>query len=284
MLAFWYHLVWGRQKLQVESENCGHTLEMFSAEGPPLTTAQKRRTAYWLQGFRGKRHTPFLNFQAEKKWARTVKCITDGGITVELYSGLLEPLRGQKKFSETQMLRVNFWVAILLLYELAHAVHKELSSSDYEPYYGDQVLAELGHAWTCWAFGGVIEGFHWEDPTCIGQFLITPPSTWTKVPPAPWIASLPTRPVPGDLPQKTTMWILATEYVQRVQMEELWEEDIRADGFKALHIFPTDGCDDSQLLSNANWTVKFDIRRGPNDRMKIEDYHLNPSRRRKKDN
>ena len=98
MLAFWYHLVWGRQKLQVESENCGHTLEMFSAEGPPLTTAQKRRTAYWLQGFRGKRHTPFLNFQAEKKWARTVKCITDGGITVELYSGLLEPLRGQKKF------------------------------------------------------------------------------------------------------------------------------------------------------------------------------------------
>ena len=80
------------------------------------------------------------------------------------------------------------------------------------------------------------------------------------------------------------MWILATEYVQRVQMEEFWEEDIRADGFKALHIFPTDGCDDSQLLSNANWTVKFDIRRGPNDRMRIEDYHLHPSRRTEKDN
>lgn len=38
MLAFWYHLVWGTQKMQDESEKFGHTLEKFSAEGPPLTT------------------------------------------------------------------------------------------------------------------------------------------------------------------------------------------------------------------------------------------------------
>ena len=187
------------------------------------------------------------------------------------------------------MLRVNFWIAIILLHELAHAVRQYLSSSWYEPYYGDQVLAELGHAWVGWAFGGVIEPFRlsptWEDPPCIGGFcIITPPSTWMLYAREAWLPNFPPPPVLGNLPQRATKWTLATEYVQRVQTEEFWEEDVRAYGVRALHIAPTDGCDNSQLASNANWRAKLNIRRGPNGKMKIEGYHINPSARPKKDN
>lgn len=59
MLAFWYHLVWGRQKMQDESTEFGHDLERFSAEGPPLTTTQKQQISSFLQGFRGKQQSPF---------------------------------------------------------------------------------------------------------------------------------------------------------------------------------------------------------------------------------
>ena len=290
MLAFWYHLIWGTQKMQDESEAFGQTLEKFSVEGPPLTTTQKQQTKRWLQGFRGKPQSPFLNFQAEEKWARTGQRITDGTITVELYSGLLELLRGQKTLSKTQMLRVNFWIAIILLHELAHAVPQSLSSSEHEPCYGDQVQAELGYAWTCWAFGGMIEPFRlaaWEDQECIGGFWITtPPSPWSQIPrPSEyWPASRPRPPVLGDLPKRGTSWNLATLYVQRVQTEEFWEEEIRAHGVRALHIAPTEGCDDSQISLNPNWKARLHSRRGPNDKKKIEGLHFKNSVTSKKEN
>lgn len=205
---------------------------------------------------------------------------------MELYSGLIELLRGQKILSETQMLRVNFWIAIILLHKLAHAVRQYLSSSLYEPFHGDQVLAEVGHAWTCWVFGGVIERFRLprcEDPDEIGGFWMTTSSTpWTRFPRSAefWPANLPQPPVLGNLPQRATMWLLATEYVQRVQTEEFWEEDIRVHGVRALHIAPAN--DDSQLSSNLDWRAKENMRRGPNGKMETEGLHSNPSA--KKDN
>lgn len=182
----------------------------------------------------------------------------DGTSIVALNSELLELLRVQKELSETQLLRVNFSIAVILLHELGHAVHRSLSRSNYEPYYGDQIVAEVGHAWGYWAFGGVIEPFrkhaNENDQTWIGGFRVTtPPSPWMPFSKSRnWPVSLPPQPTLGELPKRTTEWYLATEYIQRVQTNKFWEGDIKAYGVRALHVPPTDGLEDSQLWLNFN--------------------------------
>ena len=289
MLAFWYHLVWGRQKMQDVSEEFGHDLERFSAEGPPLTTLQKQQTSNWLQGFRGKQQSPFLKFQAgllsgdrtdssRIAWGKTYY-FADGGVIMALNSELLELLRVHKNFSETQPLRVNFWIAVVLLHELGHAVRGSLGSSEYEPYYGDQVVAEVGHAWGCCAFGGMIQlsrmPTNEKNRTFIAGFRITtPPSPWKQNPLCKkWPASLPPPPILGELPKRATFWFMTTEYIQRVQTDEFWEGDIKTRGVRALHVPPTDGIQD-RLLLTSNWMANVNIRRGSNDEQEVESGHL----------
>ena len=229
-------------------------------------------------------------------WGRT-RSRADGTITVALDSELLELLRVQKELSETQLLRVNFSIALILVHEIGHAVWRSLSRTNYtyEPYYGDQIVAEVGHAWGCWAFGGLIEPLRMhsneKNRTCIGGLRVTmPPSPWTQVLRTQilqmrgWSASRPPQPILGESQNSAPCWYLATEYIQRVQTDEFWENDVKAYGVRALHVPPTDGLQDSQLSLNSNWTAKAVIRRGSNDEFKIESWLLRTPVESKKGN
>ena len=278
MLAFWYHLVWGRQKMQDVSEKFGYRLERFSAEGPPLNASQKQQIRHWLRDFGENKLSGALAFKSGVTLGQTTRTKA-GGIVVNLSWELFEILSkhrsGMKLLSETQLLRVNFLIAIVLLHELGHAVHLSLRCSRYEPYYGNHVVAEVGHAWSCWAFGGAIARINMlTDGTSDfvdGFWVATPPSPWQKgAATESWPASRPPAPILGDLPKVATCWILATEYVQRVQTEKFWDVEIKAHGVGALRVPPIDEHDGDQIRFRGNWTARVRMRRGAKDEMMVE--------------
>ena len=276
MLEFWYHLIWGRQEMQYVSNEFGHKLEWFSAEGQPLNTAQKHRITHWLRDFGENQESDFLSFKAGLKLGKTSRSKTQK-ITIELVWELLEVLRdygsGTKARSETRLLILNFAIAMILLHELGHAVDLAVSYSSYEPYYGHHAVAEVGHAWGCWAFGGAITTIRNTtedglDPIA-GFWVATPPSPWHGTLPEFWPASRPPPPVLGDLPKNVTSWVLGMEYIQLVQTEEFWEIDIIVDGMRALHVPPTDEISDNR---NPYWVARVGMSRTPNDDVNIESY------------
>ena len=279
MLDFWFHLVWGRKEMQDVSKEFGYSLERFSAEGPPLDTKKKQQISLWLREYGERQQSTFLSFKAGVKLGSTTRTAAKN-IIVELQWEFLELLRdhasGQKVLSETQLLTANFLIAVTLMHELGHAVHLSVSRSIYEPYYGDHVLAEVGHAWACWTFGGAITRM-WMPTTTgtqcdCGFWVATPPSPWQEAPRSKaWPASRPPPPVLGNLAKKVTCWVLATEYIQRVQTEKFWEKDVKAHGVRALRVPPIDGIHDSQLSLKSNWIASVNMSRGPNDEMVIED-------------
>ena len=279
MLAFWYHLVWGRQKMQDASEKFGYSLERFSAEGPPLNTTQEQQISLWLREFGEKQQSLLFSFKEGVRLGNSIRT-SARNIIVELEWEFLEILRdhgsGKKILSETQLLRVNLLIAAILLHELGHAVHMSSGCSRYEPYYDNHMLAEVGHAWACYAFGGAITPIRMptkDEPNDVGGFWVaTPPSPWQRGPLSKhWPACRPPPPVLGDLPKSATFWVLANEYIQRVQTEDFWEKDIKAYGVRALHVPPTDRIHDGQLSLSHNWTAKVTMSRGPNDVMDLED-------------
>lgn len=285
MLAFWSHLVWGREKMEQASDEFGYDLDQFSAEGPPLNETQKRQVSCWLRDFGGNREIcPIFSFQVVREGpnaGRLGRCgrVAGGILVVELRLELLDLLRehhsGREVLSETQLLRVNLLTATTLLHEFAHAVFKSLSRSIYEPYYGNHVVAELGHAWGCWAFGGGITPIHpfrMEKPAHIGGFWVpTPPSPWRKGSRSIYCPeNPPLQPLLGDPSEEETFWILAMEHIQRLQTEEFWDIEIKARGVRALHVPPTDGDHNGQHSLDNNWRASVTMTRGENDRMLLD--------------
>ena len=277
MLAFWYQLVWGRQEMKNESEAFGYALERFSTEGPPLNSTQRKQISRWLREYGEKQQSTFLNFEAGVELGNAMRTRAEN-IVVQLGWEILELLRdhgsGKKILSETKLLRVGFLIAIVLLHELGHAVYMSLSHSNYEPYYGNQAVAEIGHAWGCFAFGGPVSHEMTRTkkrPDWLGGLWVaTPPIPWQTIPlPESWLASLPPPPVLGNLPKDATCWVLAPEYLQRVQTEEFWEKDIKAHGVRALHVPPIDGNHDSQLPLDTNWIASVSLRRVQDNDMVI---------------
>ena len=278
MLAFWYHLVWGRRKMQDVSDKFGYQLERFSAEGPPLNAIQKQQISRWLRDFGEKRLRGALVFKAGMTLGKTTRTRA-GAIIVDLTWELFEILSnhgsGRKLLSETQLLRINFLIATILLHELGHAVHQSLRCSKYEPYYGNHAVAEVGHAWSCWAFGGAIARISMptnEASDFVGGFWVaTPPSPWQmSLVTEAWPATRPPPPLLGDLPKVATCWILATAYVQKVQTEKFWSNEIKAHGVEALHVPPAEDKDGDQRGWDGNWTASVRMRRGAMDEMMVE--------------
>ena len=107
MLAFWCHLVWGRQTLQDGSEQFGYSLERFSAEGRPLNATQEQQISHWLREHGERQQSIFLSFKVGVKLKSATRTKAKNIIVEpewELFEILREHGSGEKIFSETQLL------------------------------------------------------------------------------------------------------------------------------------------------------------------------------------
>ena len=63
----------------------------------------------------------------------------------------------------SQLLRLQFYMALTISHEIAHAVNNAVSMQVYEPFYEDQRLSEVGRAWENEVFGGMTEMIYETD-------------------------------------------------------------------------------------------------------------------------
>lgn len=119
------------------------------------------------------------------------------------------------KGTVSQLLRVQFHVALTFAHELVHAVNHAVSMETYEPFFEDQRIAELGHAWEQAVFGG--------RPAFLGPTDACNPLIFGKWPTA-FREPRPEFTLERRLPKKThTFFFIPMNFVVTVQQQEFWQ-------------------------------------------------------------
>ncbi|KAI9747447.1 MAG: hypothetical protein M4579_007463 [Chaenotheca gracillima] len=171
------------------------------------------------------------------------------------HSGVTLPPTRYGPRTPSRMLRISFALAITLCHELAHAIwmgrsgplfpygagtppHSHplqpspLPPCEYEPYFEDDKLTELGYAWEQTAFGGRIYSFS-NDFSC--QFGIYferwPPGADASL---EWGAALAS--ICRGPPDRahTTHWLVPMTHVRALFTNSFWEEDLMRHGSNGL--------------------------------------------------
>ncbi|MCJ1453973.1 hypothetical protein MMC28_004323 [Mycoblastus sanguinarius] len=252
MLPFWHQLLYDRRVMPKLSAKFGHETEHFCAIDP-LEETQARHTAcflafygkvgVWKIGFYDRNDERSAHAYTRRDTGNPMGTGTFSFIKLSLvYREILTAhASGHTSLPHSQLLRVQFSLATTIIHEVAHAVRNASSFSEHEPYYGDQILNELGRAWESWAFGGILHPVcGWKDMR-LGITLLTPwPPWWQQNPPGER-NGCPLPQLIGDLPESTDMWVVSMEYIQLVQTEEFWRGDIPKRGIAALKIPQTIG-------------------------------------------
>lgn len=119
--------------------------------------------------------------------------------------------------SLSQQLRLQFYMALTISHEMAHAVNNAVSMQLYEPFYEDQRLSELGRAWETEVFGGMAE--------MIGETDARNPLAFAKWPTYNDKAA-PTNGV-RDLrgPKRYTTWyFVSMKWITDIQQQWFWDD------------------------------------------------------------
>ncbi|KAI9844384.1 MAG: hypothetical protein M1830_007606, partial [Pleopsidium flavum] len=116
--------------------------------------------------------------------------------------------------SVSQLLRLQFHVALTFAHELVHAVNNAVSLETYEPFFEDQRLAELGHAWEQAVFGG--------RPSFLGPTDARNPLIFAKWPTA-FREAHPDLNLERRLPKKThTFYFIPMTFLAKIQQQGFW--------------------------------------------------------------
>jgi len=123
----------------------------------------------------------------------------------------LRRVRAQGSIS--QLLRLQFCVAVTLAHELVHAVNHAVSLETYEPFFEDHRSSELGLAWEQVIFGGRV--------TALGNIDARNPLGLVKWPSA-WPEARPNM-LERRLPKKTsTVYFVPMTYIATIQQQAFW--------------------------------------------------------------
>ncbi len=116
--------------------------------------------------------------------------------------------------SVSQLLRLQFHVALTFAHELVHAVNHAVSLETYEPFFQDQRLAELGHAWEQAVFGG--------RPAFLGPTDARNPLIFAKWPTA-FKEAHPEVNLERRLPKRThTFYFIPMTFLAKIQQQGFW--------------------------------------------------------------
>ena len=268
LMPFLYNLLF-EKKLLPRSPTGHERLQSFCVDSP-LRPEQLELTKPYLQALSDDNHITFEFFTEEKSgwkaygmtvletWdenmdstARTSRtCLNKNFMnTLHAHHGdhrLLTPCR---------LLTVRSKMAMTICHELCHSINGLTDNSKYETYFMSQQTSELGRAWECWRFGGMIHlhGAHFDGRA--GLACEDWPSIRDGVIPRGWIkkvaASLHLRkihaipannlgakaaPWRGPLVDSMIIWSVEMEYILKIQTEEFWKGEFALHGVEALRI------------------------------------------------
>lgn len=131
----------------------------------------------------------------------------------------LRRVRAQGSIS--QLLRLQFCVAVTFAHELVHAVNHAVSLETYEPFFEDHRSSELGLAWEQVIFGGRV--------TALGNIDARNPLGLVKWPTA-WLEARPNM-LERKLPKKTsTVYFVPMTYIANIQQQAFWASEGRNPG------------------------------------------------------
>ena len=137
------------------------------------------------------------------------------GTTIHMGSEFVTNLRKVRaKGSVSQLLRLQFSTAITLAHETAHAVNHTVSMETYEPFFDDQRLAEIGHAWEQAVFGGIVRCLGHEDARNPLAFC-----KWPNASPTGRSDIILERRLPKRL---TTFYFLPMTFISSAQQADFW--------------------------------------------------------------
>ena len=116
--------------------------------------------------------------------------------------------------SLSQLLRLQFSVAITFAHELVHAVNHAVSMETYEPFFEDDRISELGLAWEQTIFGGRV--------VALGDIDARNPLGLIKWPMA-WPEERSDIRLERGLPKKTsTVYFVPMTYIANIQQQAFW--------------------------------------------------------------
>lgn len=116
----------------------------------------------------------------------------------------------------SQLLRLQFYMALTISHEIAHAINNAVSVLLYEPFYEDQRLSELGRAWENEVFGGMTELIFETDarnPLAFAKW----PTYADKATPRNGVLAL-------KGPKRYTTWyFVSMKWVNDIQQQWFWD-------------------------------------------------------------
>ena len=274
LMPFFYNLIFKRETLPADYY---YPLESFTV-GSSITSEQLQLTQSWLQDLGSGTNQISFEFFIETRthmkrsgYSETDLPENTSGIEenevskVCLNQDYLEILHdhfsGIRCLTPCQLLRVRLQMAIIIVHELAHSVYTLISPSPYEPYFMDQQTSELGRAWECWVFGGIVCSLGGYYDSRAGLLLADWPGIHMGVVPRGWdkevaaserqlglANSLPANPwgdqaAPwrGPLVDSMVKWVVPMGYVLKIQREDFWTREFASRGVEALRMPKTYG-------------------------------------------
>ncbi|KAI9816891.1 MAG: hypothetical protein M1827_001536 [Pycnora praestabilis] len=145
----------------------------------------------------------------------TVSHMTGYGSTIELseeYFRYLWPVPPRKSVS--QILRIQFHMAVTLCHEVAHAACFSTSKRPYEPFFENERIAEIGWSFENAVFGGMTDVFGDYQDCRAGIFFVKWPTCSSLT------GGLPVRRSPKG---SSTAYVVDMDYLQMIQTKEFWE-------------------------------------------------------------
>ncbi|KAI9696206.1 MAG: hypothetical protein M1836_005759 [Candelina mexicana] len=253
LLPFWCALILGeRRRLSRELEaKYGQPMYSFHCMRGGMAAEDVRRTLDALTSLTKCVKYQFISMDDDLQWGLTdpdyqlpgLKKGIGEGASMYLNIQFLIVLR-RLDISISQRLRVQYYLAISILHELAHVVRiatTEIPRDAHyvdivpamEPFFEDDRQAECGYACTQVLVNGSVEPyFGWPDCR-FGLTIAKWPSVWSRSESGADGFLVPERRRPKKF---TTTYVISMEHIQPLFTDQFWEYDVKRYGAREVRI------------------------------------------------
>ena len=169
-----------------------------------------------------------------------------------------------------QKLRYNFYLATIIVHELAHAMElsqwRNRAPSPHEPFLLHHNEAELGRTWETYMFGGTVNPINDRVDSIYGV------ATWN------WPQSF------GEMdPERTIVYAVPMSYIEKIQQKDMWKKHQQFDhGNPQPFRIPRDGAISIYMtcVTTVSWTEEERVAKEVLNEQQIQEQDA-PARKRR---